>query len=844
MTPGATYTVTVGSGSTAAGSPGGDSWFSLNTLGNATVLAKGGASVANDTTTGGSGGAAADGTGDVRRSGGDGADAGSNYGGGGGSSAGMDSNGNNGSGSTGGVAPAGGGNGGAGRSGSQGNGTAGIVPGGGGGGAYRSGSGGGSPTGGNGANGQVIVTYAMPVTQTYNANGDFVVPPGVTTIIVEAWGGGGGGGTASGRQAGAGGGAYAISTLAVSPGQSYVVAVGSGGAPGQVGGNSVFGSDLVKAAGGQNSSDGTAGAGGTVAASIGDVRYAGGAGGGRSSNAGGGGGGSATATAAGGTGFAGSGNTGGSGGAGAGAGGAGGSQNSSGQSGLAPGGGGGGKGSGTSSVSGSGAAGRVRVTYLQTLIGETGAAPNLASGWTIMPGEVLTLTYQVKVDGPPVTVSDIVNRAWISSDDYPDPLPVETATPVDEAYLAWIGDLVWHDFNGNGLQDAGEPGLPGVGLGLYRVTAGEGPALATNLIATVVTDGNGNYSFGRLPPGNYLVKTSVPADFDPVPAGAGGDAARDSNGDADGWSGVVSVTGGQTDNSVDFGYHQPARLFGYAYWDKDLSLTRNAGDGAASNMIVELWLDGVMVGTTNAAANGYYEFGSLVPGLYEVRFMGSVPHLTATPPTGSAAAGDEERNRAEPSGTYGVLTYNVVPGYGMVFPGEPLNAGFTGGGPLSSGIDLRAYAAADGAYVEFVAYDVEQDGEAWLLVVDGHGNVVGDVTVPLQQGARQVVRFRVPKLEVGQRYDFHILDEVGKYWQVSDLEVRPFAMRMVRMSLAGITLSFESIPDRNYEIQWTPKLGTPWRAVTNIPSRGSRTETLVKHPDPSSPSGFFRVRVK
>ena len=69
-------------------------------------------------------------------------------------------------------------------------------------------------------------------------------------------------------------------------------------------------------------------------------------------------------------------------------------------------------------------------------------------------------------------------------------------------------------------------------------------------------------------------------------------------------------------------------------------------------------------------------------------------------------------------------------------------------------------------------------------------------------------------------------------------------MKMARMSPAGVQLSFESIPDRDYEIQWTPKLGAPWRTVTNVPARGSRIEVLVKHPDPSSPSGFFRVRVK
>ena len=64
------------------------------------------------------------------------------------------------------------------------------------------------------------------------------------------------------------------------------------------------------------------------------------------------------------------------------------------------------------------------------------------------------------------------------------------------------------------------------------------------------------------------------------------------------------------------------------------------------------------------------------------------------------------------------------------------------------------------------------------------------------------------------------------------------------MSLAGVTLAFDSLPDREYEIQWTPRLGQSWRTITNVWSQGERTSLVVPHPDPASPSGFFRIRVK
>ncbi len=159
VTPGETYTVVIGAGSTDDTLPGGDSYFIDPT----TILAKGGSSVAADTSLGAAGGLASDGVGDVTYSGGAGAAGMDTYGGGGGSSAGTAMNGFGGTGSNGGTV-AGGGSGGNGASGTQGNGTAGSVPGGGGGGAYRTSSG--TRTGGNGAAGKVVITYALRIDTT------------------------------------------------------------------------------------------------------------------------------------------------------------------------------------------------------------------------------------------------------------------------------------------------------------------------------------------------------------------------------------------------------------------------------------------------------------------------------------------------------------------------------------------------------------------------------------------------------------------------------------------------------------------------------------------------------
>lgn len=78
-----------------------------------------------------------------------------------------------------------------------------------------------------------IVDYVEPGVYPY------VVPEGVTELVIECWGGGGGGSAAIGMKlnerapgAGGGGGAHAHSVIRVTPGQTLTLIVGSGGTGG------------------------------------------------------------------------------------------------------------------------------------------------------------------------------------------------------------------------------------------------------------------------------------------------------------------------------------------------------------------------------------------------------------------------------------------------------------------------------------------------------------------------------------------------------------------------------------------------------------------------------------
>ncbi|NJN09285.1 MAG: hypothetical protein HC874_04375 [Richelia sp. SL_2_1] len=71
-----------------------------------------------------------------------------------------------------------------------------------------------------------------------------------------------------------------------------------------------------------------------------------------------------------------------------------------------------------------------------------------------------------------------------------------------------IGDTVFNDTDGDGVQDQGEPGIPGVQLTL-RDSEGRD-------FGTTTTNPNGNYTFDNLPLGTYTVESARPTDFNPT----------------------------------------------------------------------------------------------------------------------------------------------------------------------------------------------------------------------------------------------------------------------------------------------------------------------------------------
>lgn len=109
-----------------------------------------------------------------------------------------------------------------------------------------------------------------------------------------------------------------------------------------------------------------------------------------------------------------------------------------------------------------------------------------------------------------------------------------------------VGDYVWLDENGDGIQDAGEPPVAGVLVTLYD-----------NLhtaVASMTTGIDGGYGFYGLEPGDYYVTFTLPLGYTFTIPTAGMDSELDSDVDpGTGRTEAFTLAGGELDLSWDAG---------------------------------------------------------------------------------------------------------------------------------------------------------------------------------------------------------------------------------------------------------------------------------------------------
>ncbi|MDD2239436.1 MAG: SdrD B-like domain-containing protein [Kiritimatiellae bacterium] len=269
-------------------------------------------------------------------------------------------------------------------------------------------------------------------------------------------------------------------------------------------------------------------------------------------------------------------------------------------------------------------------------------------------------TYSVGFTAPAgyqFTAADIGNDATDSDADLAtgETVPItltsgQTNLSVDAGFYqpVSLGDFTWVDTNGNGQQDAGEPGLAGVVVRLYDA--------ASNVTATTTSSVAGAYAFTDLLPGSYSVGFTAPAGYQLTTANAGNDATDSDAHPATGRTGTYALLSGQANTTVDAGFCRPASLGDFTWLDNNFNGQQDAGEPGLPGMVVRLYnAASNVMGTTTSSVAGAYAFSNLLPGTYFVGFTVPVGYQLTTANAGNDATDSDANPATGWTGTY-VLT--------------------------------------------------------------------------------------------------------------------------------------------------------------------------------------------
>ncbi|MBO0698610.1 MAG: carboxypeptidase regulatory-like domain-containing protein [Zavarzinella sp.] len=292
-----------------------------------------------------------------------------------------------------------------------------------------------------------------------------------------------------------------------------------------------------------------------------------------------------------------------------------------------------------------------------------------------------------------------------------DPAPVAAVATQPKAPFPQIGDKVWRDLNGNGVQDAGEPGLAFVTLQLYQ---------GDKLVGTTMTNGAGEYAFNRW---NVTNGTADPADdglkantayqirvaadqpalvgLRPTLSNQGtGNAGEltDSDATATAAGAVLNFTLGTDElySNYDIGYTTAATIGNLVWYDANNNGLKDKTETGIPGVTVRL-LDATgktEIASTTTGADGSYLFTGLLPGTYVVEVA-----------SGNFATGGTLAGTMSSTGKPGQTTGGPVEGLGMPAPNVKTDGTDTGimvnGAARSQPVTVGGDAVMDNKAVDF-----------------------------------------------------------------------------------------------------------------------------------------------
>ena len=228
--------------------------------------------------------------------------------------------------------------------------------------------------------------------------------------------------------------------------------------------------------------------------------------------------------------------------------------------------------------------------------------------------------------------------------------------------LGSIGDYVFNDNNGNGIQDAGDTKLVGI-----KVTLTDKDGV---VLTSTTTDADGKYEF-IVPSGEYFVIFDKPTSSTFSPKGAG-TSTTDSDADATGKSEKITIDASKpvgdparNNTTVDAGLVPNKGSIGdFAFVDANGDNKQSNGETGLSGVPVELYdaTGTTELQITTTDGTGKYLFSGLESGSYKVKFILRSDQTFVTPNVGTSDVDSD----AGTNGFSGVIVIDVTKPLGDV----------------------------------------------------------------------------------------------------------------------------------------------------------------------------------
>jgi len=221
-----------------------------------------------------------------------------------------------------------------------------------------------------------------------------------------------------------------------------------------------------------------------------------------------------------------------------------------------------------------------------------------------------------------------------------------------------IGDYVWEDRDGDGIQDFNEPGIEGVRVSLYNHL--------DFLVWRTFTDANGFYSFNDIVAGQYYLIFETEEEYKPsfYKLGSNDNIDNDVTGSfGEGRTELLSLLDENFD--IDAGFVRCAKICGQTWYDHSRNNSREDDENGINGMIVDLYKNEALGWTLwesrvtghkegTPSDDGYYEFCA-PPGQYYLKFRNPPDKLIAVLPRRGGSTRD-----SDVTGTYGSGTTNRI----------------------------------------------------------------------------------------------------------------------------------------------------------------------------------------